>query len=250
MSLIENTAGHYSFSPAANNSPYSSGVIAATGYEIVRATLHLALPWQAGLAYVERHLATVGQPKAALCAIELRCAEPYPPDAWVSPGSFNDTYVSFLHQNGFTVDGAIPVARTNVAPGTNPPAEQMLYSFSYTIPSPDAPPTFVIAGAAETPGLRPGETSLDALAEKTRDALATIDRRMSDLGADWGHVTEVGMYTVYEFQPYLVEAILKPIGLAAAHGIHWYYSRPPITDRDVEIDARGIRINLRVHEAG
>src|SRR4051812_24483767 len=109
-------AGNYYFAPTPANSPYSAGVSAEPGYEIVRATLSQSLPWREGLAFVERHLSSLGRPRTALCAVELRCAVPYPPGGWTGSGSFNQTYIDFLTSWGLAIGGAIPVARTNVAP--------------------------------------------------------------------------------------------------------------------------------------
>ncbi|HLZ09056.1 MAG TPA: RidA family protein, partial [Chloroflexota bacterium] len=66
------------------------------------------------------------------------------------------------------------------------------------------------------------------------------------LGATWDQVTDVGIYTVEEIQSYLIDTILEPIQPADGHGLHWYYSRPPIADLEMEIDARNIRTNIRV----
>ena len=237
-------AGNYRFAPTPANSPYSAGVVAEPGYEIIRATLSRWLPWREGLAFVDRHLASLGRPRAALCAVELRCAEPYPPGGWIGSGSFNQSYVDFLTGWGLAIDGAIPVARTNVAPGINPPTEQVLHAFSYTVVSPSASPTFVVSGGAEDPAVRPGETSSEAMRVKALDMMADISSRLVTLGATWDQVNEVDLYTVHELLPYLIEAFLAPMGAAAQHGTHWFYSRPPITDREIEMDARCVRTNL------
>jgi hypothetical protein len=122
----------------------------------------------------------------------------------------------------------------------------VLYAFSFTVPNPAAPPTFVVSGAGEDPRVRPGETSAEAMREKTRDVMATINSRLTALGATWDQVTDVGIYTMEEVQSYLVDTVLEPIQPADAHGLHWYYSRPPIADLAMEIDARNIRTNIRV----
>ena len=44
----------------------------------------------------------------------------------------------------------------------------------------------------------------------------------------------------------LVNGILQKIGPAAAHGVHWFYSHPPIADLAFEMDVRGIRQELRI----
>jgi hypothetical protein len=163
-------------------------------------------------------------------------------------GTFNAEYLGFLEEWELFVDGLVPVGRTNVAPGVDPPSEQVLHGFSYTIPTTadDGRPTFVVAGAAEPPEIRAGETSVDALREKTAAAMAIMRERLYGMGATWDDVTDVGVYTVHDILPYLVDEILTKVRPAARYGIHWYYSRPPITDREVEIDLRGVRQDVRL----
>ncbi|MGH2459068.1 MAG: 2-amino-5-chloromuconate deaminase CnbZ, partial [Chloroflexota bacterium] len=134
MALLEQTEGHYRFIPAGPGSPYCSGVVAAPGYEVVHATLRRSLPWQEGFTFVESYLASIERPRGSLCAVELRAPRPYTPDRWTGPGSFNQGYIDLLKSWGLFVGAENPVARTNVAPGLNPPSEQVLFAFSYTIP--------------------------------------------------------------------------------------------------------------------
>jgi hypothetical protein len=248
MALIAQPNGNYQFAPRTSNTPYSIGVVASPGYEIVHAVLQTPLPYREGFAKIERHLAERDRPRAALCAVELRCAAPYRPQDWLAPGGFNAQYEDLLRGWGLFVDGENPVARTNIAPGVNPPGEQVLYAFSYTIPTADTrgPATFVAAGAAELEGTRTGDRSPTAMREKTQDVLATVGSRLSALGKSWTDTTSVGVYTVEEIQPFLADVILAALGPAAVHGIHWYYGRPPISDREIEIDARGVRMEIRV----
>lgn len=247
MSLMRQAEGGYAFIPLSGQSPYSGGVIALSGFEIVHATLRRPVSWRQGLGLVERHLAALGRPRTALCAIELRCAKPYRPQDWLSPESFNHEYQALLRDCGLFVDGENPVARTNVAPAIDPPDEQALHAFSYTVPA-DASrhPTFVVAGSAEKPDVRAGETSTEALRDKTRDVMARIALRLSGLERTWAETTTVGVYTVHAVESILVDEILKPIGPASRDGLHWYYTRPPIEGREIEIDARGVRTELRL----
>ena len=57
---------------------YSSGVVAAAGWEMVHATLQAPVPWRQGFAGIERHLRALGRPRTALAAIELRIPTPDP----------------------------------------------------------------------------------------------------------------------------------------------------------------------------
>lgn len=245
MALVRQAQGGYEFVPLSGRSPYSGGVVAMPGFEIVHLTLRRSLPWRQGFDLVARHLDALGRPKTALCAIELRCARPYRPEDWLAPDSFNLEYQGLLRDWGLFVDGENPIARTNVAPALDPPDQQALFAFSYTVPSNRwGPPTFVVAGSAERPEVRTGETSSDALREKTRDVMATIQGRLAALGRDWSQTTAVGVYTVHAVESILIEDVLGPIGPASRGGLHWFYTRPPITDREIEIDARGVHQEL------
>jgi len=248
MATLHATRGNYRFASGAARSPYSSGGIADPGYEIVHATLQTPLPIWDGFAAIDRYLATIQRTRVALCALELRCAKQYDQDEWMSPDSFNQRYIAKLREWDLLVDGLIPVARTNVAPVLAPPAEQVVYAFSYTIPTADpaAPPTFIVAGSGEDPAIRPGELTPDALLAKTSDVMATMASRLEALGARWEDVTSAGLYLDQPCDRSLVEAILKPMGPAASCGLHWFYSKPPISDRVVEIDLRGVRTDLRL----
>src|SRR5438552_3546645 len=155
MTTLQATRGNYRFAPGSAMSPYSSGGIADPGYEVVHATLQSPLPIWDGFAAIERYLTSLQRPRAALVALELRCARPYDPADWMAPDSFNQRYIAKLREWDLLVDGLIPVARTNVAPILSPPTEQVLYAFSYTVPTADpaAPPTFVVAGSGEDPAV-------------------------------------------------------------------------------------------------
>ncbi len=224
MTLLEQRDGHYHFVPNGVGSPYCRGVVAAPGYEVVHATLRRSIPWREGFAFVDRYLASIGRPGAALCAVDL------------------------LKSRGLFVDGENPVARTNVVPRLNPPAEQVLFAFSYTVPTAtgDTSPTFVAAGSGEDPSVYPKETSTEALRAKTRNVMAEMRSRLSALGARWEDVTAVDLYTVHDFGAFIREEVLEQIGPAARQGIHWYDTRPPIDDREVEVDLRGVRQEARV----
>ena len=122
-----------------------------------------------------------------------------------------------------------------------------MYGFSYTAPSVRKEKTFVVAGAGELPegSLKPedvvrrGETSADALREKTRFVMGLMAGRLQGLGVDWAHVSVTEVYTVHSICSILASEIIRPLGKAAAHGITWHYSRPPIVTIEYEMDLRG-----------
>ena len=77
MTLVGQSAGSYHFLPGGGALPFCGGVVADSGYEIVHAVLRRPIPWREGFGLIERHLAALGRPRAALCAVELRCGKPY-----------------------------------------------------------------------------------------------------------------------------------------------------------------------------
>ena len=242
--MMQQREGGYSFLPGAPGGPFSGGVTALPGYEIVHATLHAMLPWRQAFDLIARHLASLGRPLTALCAVELRCPAAYTTEGFAA---FNVQYRALLEQWSLLVDGYSPAARSNVAPAISPPGEQSLYAFSYTVPSAgNAPPSFVSSGSAERPTVRPGETSVDALREKTTDVMAAMQRHLDQLAATWADVTAVNVYTTNALHAVLEQGILAPMGTAAGNGVHWFYSRPPVQGLEIEIDLRGIWQEVRL----
>jgi hypothetical protein len=252
MNLFDNANGDYRF--LSGIAPYSAGVIAMPGYEIVHATLQRPLPYQTSFQLIDRYLSGLGRPRTALCAVELRLPQPLSFEGFAE---FNRGYQTLLADWDLLVDGRNPVARTNVAPTVAPPQEPALYAFSYTIPvaEPARSTTFIVAGAGEltdqadlTPAavVRPGETSPDALHEKASTVMAVMQARLTGLGADWEDVTTVDIYTAQPLHTFLDDVVLHPIGLAAEHGIRWHLSHPPIADLIYEMDLRGVRTEIRI----
>lgn len=251
MRLLDNAHGGYRF--LTGIAPYSSGVVAAPGYQIVRATLQRPLPYRQGFDLIDRYLAGAGRPRAALCAIELRSPRPW---SFAGFGEFNQGYQRLLAEWGLLVDRQNPIARTNVVPEVAAPAEPALYAFSYTVPhsGQHQPATFVVAGAGELPEgvleataiVRAGETSAEALQAKAAFVMDLMRGRLAGLGASREAVTAVDLYTIHSPQPFLAGTILEPLGPAAVHSVHWHYSRPPIEGLELEMDMRGVRQELRV----
>lgn len=249
MPLTDHPTGNYRFLPGI--APYSCGVVAGPGYEIVHVTLQRPVPYREGFEKIAAYLAAESRAKTALCAISLRSPRPF---SFLGFADFNAEYTDILQRWGLFVNGVNPVARTNVAPVINPPSEPALYGFSYTRPCPgNSPPTFVVAGAGELPEgilsregiVALGDTSPDGLAIKARFVMDLMETRLRDLGADWRLVSTVNVYTAHSLTPLLPEIILGRIGPASIHGTMWHFSRPPIEEIEFEMDVRGTRFELR-----
>jgi hypothetical protein len=250
MPLIDHPLGNYRFLPGI--APYSCGVVSASGFEIVHVTFHRPVPYRRGFEEIEGHLASEKRPRAALCGVELRSPCPFSFEGFAE---FNAGYARILENWGLFVEGVNPVARTNVAPEVDPPVEPVLYGFSYSRPcNPALPPTFVVAGAGELPEgvltadgiIRAGDTSSEAIHAKALFVMELMEHRLFGLSADWDTVTAIDIYTVHPIEPLLPEVILRRTRAAASHGVHWFYSRPPILGIEYEMDMRGVRTELRV----
>jgi hypothetical protein len=241
--LSLNTRGDYSFLKGI--SPYSAGVAALKGFAIEHVRLSRPVPWKKGFALIEQRLRAARRPRQALCAIALRSPKPF---SFAGFDGFNAGYVDMLRSWDILLDGGVnPVARTNVAPELDPPAEPSLYSFAYTVKADDTPASFVVAGAGELPegSLDPhdvihmGETSREAIAAKARFVLGLMDGRLRGLGAGWNNVTVTNIYSVHDVNAVLAAEILPRIGAAGLHGVTWHYPRPPIVSIEFEMDLRG-----------
>jgi hypothetical protein len=109
-----------------------------------------------------------------------------------------------------------------------------------------------VAGAGELPEgsldphdvIRRGETSKDALVEKTRFVMGLMEARLKGLGAGWSQVTHTNIYTVHNFCPWLTKEILAKMDAAQLHGVTWHFSRPPIVSIEYEMDLRACRKEL------
>ena len=238
-------AGQYRFLPGI--APYSSGVVAMPGHQVVHATLRAPVPWRDGFALIDRHLREARRPRAALCAIALRSPKPFTFEGFAE---FNAGYRGQLEAWGLLVDGANPIARTNVAPLVGAPAEPSLYAFAYTVPEPASRPTFVVAGSGEVVELaaerivRRGETSPDAIREKATFVMSVMQSRLRGLGADWSDVGVIDVYTPHPIEPFVRDVLLGAAGPAAVHGVRWYPSHPPIIGLEYEMDLRGVSRDL------
>jgi len=245
--LVENKRGNYNFLKGI--APYSGGVAAEAGFEIVHVRLSRHVPLRVGFDAVEARLREVGRPLQALCGMELRSPKPF---SFTGFNEFNAGYVDVLKKWDLLVDGINPVARTNIAPAVNPPAEPALYGFSYTARSNTKRKTFVVAGAGELPErsldphdvVRRGESSPSAIEEKMRFVIGLMEGRLNGLGVSWNDVTVSEIYSVHDIHPFLKTELLQRQKEGGAHGLTWHYSRPPIESIEYEMDLRGCATEL------
>jgi hypothetical protein len=226
---------------------YSGGVAAQPGYEIERARFARPLPLAAAFTAAEAHLKSLGRPTTAFAACELRS-----PGQFTDQGfyDFNKAYVTTLERWGIYTGGDTPVnpvARTNVCPMYDEPAEPVMHAFSYTVPAKSgARGSFILAGGGEArPGDQPfrdriarlGDTSPEGMREKVEVVVAEMERRLGLLGFSWKDAVTTEAYTVQNIG-HLVGEVLATRG-ACAGGLIWYYARPPVIGLEYEMDVRG-----------
>lgn len=242
---IEYPKGGYAF--VKGIAPYSGGAAALAGFEIEHVRFQKPVELREGFARVKAFLAARQRPTQALCAMELRSPKPF---SFQGFSDFNAGYIGVLRDWGVLLENGLnPVARTNVAPEIGAPAVPSLYGFSYTLPTKEAGPSFIIAGAGELPEgsldprdvVRHGETTPDALREKTRFVMGLMRGRMKELRVDWPDANVTEVYTIHPVCSFLAQEIIKPMGAGGLHGITWHYARPPIETIEYEMDVRGVR---------
>ena len=239
---VDFAAGGYRFLPGVFQ--YSGGAAAQRGHAIERVRFRVPVPLAEGFARIERIIGASGRPLTAFCACELRSPAPFTEQGF---RAFNEVYVVTLEKWGL-FDGKVnPVARSNVCPEIDPPAEPSFHAFSFTVAASDAAPSFVIAGSGEAREggatyrertVRHGETSPDAMREKARYVLGEMERRLAAFGFGWADTTATQVYTVHDLHPFLADEIVRPG--AARSGLTWHFARPPVRGLEYEMDCRGV----------
>ena len=239
-------AGNYRFIPAFFQ--YSSGVAADDGFAIERVRFDRALPLADGFAQAARYIQATDRPLTAFCACELRSPAAFTEDGF---RAFNQHYVKTLEEWGLFDGVTNPVARSNVCPEIDPPAEPSFYAFSFTRPRDGvgaaASPSFVISGGAEARGgagtyperiVRYRDLSPEGISEKVSATVAGIESRLGVFGLGWNATTAVQAYTVHEFHPVMAEQLVRR-GVTRS-GLTWHFARPPVIDLEFEMDCRRV----------
>ncbi|MDB5927802.1 MAG: hypothetical protein JWN13_6738 [Betaproteobacteria bacterium] len=224
---------------------YSGGIAAERGYEIERARFIKPLPLRDAYAAVETHLTSIGRPSTAFAACELRSPEPFTDQGFYE---FNKTYVTTLERWGIYKSGeppVNPVARTNVCPVYDKPAEPVMYAFSYSVPQQPGKSTargsFILSGSGDARAsgntyrdriVRPDDTSPEALREKVRFVVAEMEQRLALLGFSWKDAVAVQAYTVQN----IGHLVGEELAARGAGALTWHYARPPVIGLEYEMD--------------
>jgi hypothetical protein len=235
-------AGNYRFIPAVFQ--YSSGAAALPGFEIERVRFDRLLPLAEGFAQVAKYIRAAGRPLTAFCACELRSPAAFTEDGF---RAFNLHYVKTLTEWGLFDGTTNPVARSNVCPEIDPPAEPSFYAFSFTRPSQSTIPSFVIAGGAEARGgsgsyperiVRFRDLSPEGLKEKVRFTVGAMAERLGAFGHCWQDTTAAQAYTIRDFHPVISDELVRHGALRS--GLTWHFARPPVIDLEYEMDCRRV----------
>ena len=223
---------------------YSGGAAASPGYEVERVRFDKLPPLAEGFGLIAKYIQAAGRPLTAFCACELRSPAAFTDDGF---RKFNEHYVKTLAAWGL-FDGSVnPVARSNVCPEIDPPAEPSFYAFSFTRPSQHTTPNFVISGSGEAREgtgsysertVRYRDLSPDGLKEKVRFVVGAMESRMAEFGFGWKDATATQVYTVHDFHPVSAEELVRRG--AARSGLTWHFARPPVIDLEYEMDCRRV----------
>jgi hypothetical protein len=224
---------------------YSAGVAAEPGFRLERVRFAEPVPLAAGFARVKAIIEASGRPLTSFAACELRSPAPFTEAGFEA---FNKVYVGTLKEWGIFGENN-PVARSNVCPEVNPPAEPSFYAFAYTVADKAAAPSFVVAGSGEAPEgkggyaehcIARGDVSPAGLRKKAQWVLGEMERRMGALGFGWKQTTGVQTYTVHDIHPFLGEELAKRGAMRA--GLTWHFNRPPVRELEYEMDCRGVSV--------
>jgi hypothetical protein len=236
------SAGNYRFIPSVFQ--YSAGVAADPDYEIERVRFDRWLPLAEGFAKAAEIMQGAGRPLTAFCACELRS-----PAAFSEEGfrAFNLHYVKTLSEWGIFDGTTNPVARSNVCPEIDPPAEPSFYAFSFTRPGTPNSPSFAISGGAEAREgsgsyvertVRYRDLSPEGLQEKVRFTTSQMESRMAAFGFGWNDTTSVQAYSIRNFHHALADELVRRGALRS--GLTWHFARPPVVDLEYEMDCRRV----------
>jgi hypothetical protein len=234
--------GTYRYLPAIP--PYSSGVAAEPGHEILGLRFETPPAVAEGFARLDRECAERGLGSTALAGFELRSPAPF---AFGAFDEFNEVYRALLDERGLLEEGVNPIARTNVVPVRDAPAEPVLLS-AFVVREASGPggTDFVVAGGGELDGpldpesiIARGDTSPAGLTRKAAHVVDEMRTRLAGLGMSPSSPTLVDVYTAHEI-PGLSELLLDRLPAVRQYGFVRWLTRPPLEEIEFEMDLRRI----------
>lgn len=224
--------------------PYSSGVAAQPGYEIIGLRFDTPLPVAEAFARLDHECGSRGLPSTALVGFELRSPAPF---AFSAFDEFNAVYCALLAERGLLEKGVNPIARTNVVPVRSAPEQPvMLTAFLIRRATGPGGTDFVVAGGGELDGpLDPasivarGDTSAAGLRRKATHVIEEMRRRLAGLGKDARSPTLIDVFTVHEV-PELTDLLLDELPAVEQCGFLRWAARPPLVELEFEMDLRRV----------
>ena len=214
--------------------PFSDGIVADAGYDLVRAVFTRPRPLYEALDAASRIVEAAGRPRTALAGFELRLPGPLTAEGFAA---FNGPYVERMTALGLSTAEGLVTTRTNVAPTVGGISEPSLLAFTYTVPSTAARgAAYRLSGATET-------RSDGTTAERLSSIVDVLDGHLAELGTTWDQATAI---TVYGEACDLDAGTLARFGAAGLRGVRWYPSLPPIVGIGFEIDAHSVATEQEV----
>jgi len=244
MTICDHPTGAYRWVPGIE--PYSGGVIATDGFEVMHLALDAPVEWTQGFGIVGEWLTAAGLSRSALVGVELRCPEPHSFDGFAD---FNRAYRQLLDDWRLLLDGDNPVARTNVAPVHGSPADTLLHGVSVVRPAEVGRPTFTVAGAGDLvdqSDLRPEAIVAGEWRVRVEQVLDEMESRMAALGVGWDLATQVNVYCASPSWTEALDVLVGRVGSAVARGLSWTVAHPPITGLRFEMDVHGHASSERI----
>jgi hypothetical protein len=227
-------------------SPFSGGVAALAGRTLVRVRLREPAPLEQGLDLVTHHLAGAGRPSSALAGLELRA-----PSVMSRPEffQFNKRHVEALRARGFVTGEVVPVARSNMVPLYDPPKTNVLFAFTYVVPS-DARAAaggvdFLLSGRPEQDGshvIAPNDVSPAGMSRKASFVFEQLRQGVTSLSGRWSDITGVQIYMPKPLP--LVMDVIRGTGLTGL-GLSYFPGSTPVIGFDgvpyeFEVDVRAV----------
>jgi len=237
---IPHVSGSYRFLPAI--SAYSAGVAATSGYDIAAWRFLDSPSLVEGFERIDREIARRRLAPAALVGLELRSPAAFDFESFAK---FNDEYRQLLTARSLLIGEVNPIARTNVIPLRDGPAEPAITTAFIVQHSEGAGGVdFIVAGAGEIEGdLRPenivarGDLSPAGLAAKVDCVLSQMTARLVALGAGTDSPTTINVYTAHNVE-HLSTVIVSHLPAAARNGFVRWMARPPVKEIEFEMDCR------------
>ena len=219
--------------------------MADPGFEVERVRFDRLLPLAEGFEQIAKYIKAAGRPLTSFCACELRSPAAFTEDGF---RAFNQHYVKTLAEWGLFDGTTNPVARSNVCPEIDPPAEPSFYAFSFTRPShacdselrdrrrrrnarrqPAAIPSVSCATATLSP---------DGLKEKVRFTVGEMQSRLGAFGFGWKEPRRCKPIPSTTSIPSMADELVRHGAMRS--GLTWHFARPPVLDLEYEMDCRRV----------